>query len=385
MNSYLDYTPEDFAITPSFVIWVMHHAQPEWDRTTVDLEELEQVNFWDTWLRQHPHKEPVIAQAQTLVLAVQTRFRDDLTPDVLKEDINRLIQRADASLHTTHDASEKGLVRPLWQQNWVKWAAVFVLILGIGVYWYSQPVHHNQGIVEKMQQDLIEKSNQTSRPMTVLLSDGSVVTLSPHSQLTYPVSFTGTSRPVRLVGEAFFDIHKNAAQPFLVYTTTVVTKVLGTSFRIQAFTKDATVRVMVRTGKVSIFNRAEFDRLKPSAQQDPTGITLVPNQQVIFSPSSLSARPKVLPIPRQLAVAPAVGPTEVTFDDQQVADVFRTLSRLYEVDITFDESVLATCRITTTFAEETLPERLSSICRAIGASYRITNDSIEITSKGCKR
>lgn len=385
MDSYLDYTPEDFAVTPSFVSWVMHHANPEWEQSRSDVDELKHINFWDTWLQQHPDKEPVIEQAQLLVLAVQTRFRDELTPNVLKEDINRLVRRADTSLQTTNESSEYGSVRPLWQQNWLKWAAVLVLFLGVGGYWFSQSERRDQVVAENVQRNLIEKANQTNRPMTVLLSDGSVATLAPKSRLTYPVSFTSTTRSVRLTGEAFFDVHKNPAQPFLVYTATVVTKVLGTSFRVQAFAKDATVRVMVRTGKVSVFNRTEFDRLTSSETQVPTGIILAPNQQVVLSPSQPNANTKVLSIPRQLAVAPAVGPTEVMFDDQPVADVLRTLSRLYEVDISFNESELTTCRITTTFGEETLPERLSSICQAIGASYRITNDTILITSKGCKR
>jgi hypothetical protein len=107
---------------------------------------------------------------------------------------------------------------------------------------------------------------------------------------------------------------------------------------------------------------------------------LLPNQRAEIMDGVLT-KANVL---NRSAVAPIqVGPSEITFDDQPVTDVLTTLARLYEVRIIFKADQLSNCRITTSFAEETLPERLSSICRAIGATYRIEADQIEVESRGC--
>ena len=55
-----------------------------------------------------------------------------------------------------------------------------------------------------------------SRPQRLELADGSFVWLNVASSVTYPVSFTDKERRVEITGEAYFEIAKDAARPFIV-------------------------------------------------------------------------------------------------------------------------------------------------------------------------
>ena len=99
---------------------------------------------------------------------------------------------------------------------------------------------------------LVEQTNNSTISQVITLSDGSSVILQPNSKLSYPKIFTGNERKVYLSGEGFFEISKNRKKPFFVYANEIVTKVVGTSFRVKAYPDQPDVEVIVRTGKVKV-------------------------------------------------------------------------------------------------------------------------------------
>ena len=50
----------------------------------------------------------------------------------------------------------------------------------------------------------------------VILPDGSSVWLNASSSLRFPTAFIGKERRVEITGEAYFEVAKNASQPFKV-------------------------------------------------------------------------------------------------------------------------------------------------------------------------
>ncbi|SKB95318.1 FecR family protein [Sphingobacterium nematocida] len=72
---------------------------------------------------------------------------------------------------------------------------------------------------------------------SVELSDGTVVQLNAESSLEFPVQFVGDQRQVKLRGEAYFDVVKDAKRPFIVNADDRMgVKVLGTSFNVSTYT-----------------------------------------------------------------------------------------------------------------------------------------------------
>ena len=88
----------------------------------------------------------------------------------------------------------------------------------------------------------------------VSLPDGSHVWLKENTQLSYVENFAGDTRQLKLEGEAFFDVTKNPAKPFIIQAGEGTITVLGTSFSVD--TDNISTEVLVKTGKVA-FKAAE--------------------------------------------------------------------------------------------------------------------------------
>ena len=65
-----------------------------------------------------------------------------------------------------------------------------------------------------------------SKPVQLVLADGSEVWLDVASSITYPTAFAGNERKVQITGEAYFEVVHNAAMPFIVRKGDVEIKVL---------------------------------------------------------------------------------------------------------------------------------------------------------------
>ncbi|GGF19968.1 FecR family protein [Flavobacterium limi] len=91
----------------------------------------------------------------------------------------------------------------------------------------------------------------------VTLSDGTQVNMNAGSSLRYPVQFIkGHKREVVLEGEAFFDVAKDKAHPFIVKTRGVHVKVLGTKFNVSSYKEDADINTVLVEGSVSLSDAA---------------------------------------------------------------------------------------------------------------------------------
>jgi len=101
------------------------------------------------------------------------------------------------------------------------------------------------------------------------LSDGTRVYLNSMTTLKYPVQFGPDKREVELIGEAYFEVVKNAAKPFIVSTSELKVKVLGTSFNVNAYEDlENTVTTLVE-GRVKLLNASnegEEQILEPNEQ-----------------------------------------------------------------------------------------------------------------------
>ncbi|HYG53535.1 MAG TPA: FecR domain-containing protein [Flavobacteriales bacterium] len=84
-----------------------------------------------------------------------------------------------------------------------------------------------------------------------VLPDGSLVYLNKNSKVTYPENFSGTERPVHLVGEAFFEVNKNKEKPFIIYCGETKTEVTGTTLNVRGYENEENVEVTVVTGTVA--------------------------------------------------------------------------------------------------------------------------------------
>ena len=140
----------------------------------------------------------------------------------------------------------------VWKQ-FIRVAAAILVMFGLGMGYnsYKSPTVF---------------SNNLKIPQSYTLPDGSKITLSSGSSISYNDDFNETFRSVKLKGEAFFEVKRNEAKPFRIRTGMVNTEVLGTSFNIKEL--DKAVKVTVVTGLVKVYDNANEVKIKP--QQEAT-------------------------------------------------------------------------------------------------------------------
>lgn len=86
----------------------------------------------------------------------------------------------------------------------------------------------------------------------LVLPDGTSITLNAASQITYNSGFNNTHRNVEFEGEAFFDVVANATKPFVISTSNLQIRVLGTSFNLLALPDQNDVILYLKSGKVQV-------------------------------------------------------------------------------------------------------------------------------------
>jgi transmembrane sensor len=263
-------------------------------------------------------------------------------------------------------------IRPVWR--WAVAASVAgFLAVGSWLVWQrqTQPESPVGAASFSTSDGWLLLANETDKPQSLTLADGSTVRLLPKSQVRYPARFVGALRTVQLSGEAFFAVRPDAAHPFVVQTRSVLVRVLGTSFTVRDFANQPTAEVAVQTGRVSV-----------SPADGKSGIVLIPNERATLTVANGRVVKALVEAPE--VVNPKAVMNRFVFADTPVADVFGELERAYGVTIRHDRATLANCTITARLSEQPLFTKLDMICASIGASYRVDGTTVVVQSAGCE-
>ncbi|WP_417940822.1 FecR family protein [Flavobacterium sp. RS13.1] len=134
-------------------------------------------------------------------------------------------------------------------------AAVVVITLGIGLYFYNDQTSHSTSLPVQIAMDYFQSGVGEKKQMT--LPDGSVVYLNTDTRIGIATAyFNKEKREIWLEeGEAFFEVTKNPEKPFIVHTSNLETTVKGTSFNVKAYKELDECSVSVRSGKVVVSNK----------------------------------------------------------------------------------------------------------------------------------
>ncbi|HEX7846784.1 MAG TPA: FecR family protein, partial [Chitinophagaceae bacterium] len=100
----------------------------------------------------------------------------------------------------------------------------------------------------------------------VILSDGTKVWLNAATSIRFPTAFAGNERVVELTGEAYFEVEKNEAMPFIVKTNKASVQVLGTHFNVMAYPDEEDIKTTLLEGKVKVSGLGKTALLAPGQQ-----------------------------------------------------------------------------------------------------------------------
>lgn len=222
--------------------------------------------------------------------------------------------------------------------------------------------------ITKAEQKVIVTPNGTNTRFK--LPDGSTVWLNAGSKLDYSkINETG-NREVHLTGEAFFDVVKNPARPFIIHTSSIDVKVLGTKFNVKAYPEDRTVETSLVQGSVEVFvkNRpGEKYLLKPNQK-----LVLLNEEQAVAKSDILGNRKEIkMPIIAITHLTYAKNDTLATetswtrnvlaFEGESFAVVAKKMERWYDVKIIFKNQELELEELNGDFSKETLQQALDAL------------------------
>jgi transmembrane sensor len=237
----------------------------------------------------------------------------------------------------------------------LKIAASVLLIIALGVsarqvYTWSQ------------QEEWVTYTSSNAITL-VSLSDKSKVWLNANSELIVPRIFKGDNRKVHLKGEAYFEVVKNPKKPFVVYSQRTVTKVLGTSFNLNARLKDSSVSLFVVTGKVLF------------ALNKNREVILTPGQNGIINLAKSTISKEVFNNNNCVAWKTGV----LQFKNTPLDKLCTTLSEYYRVKI--DPGVLKSKKeyfFTGSFENKPLLEVLNIIEITLGIKFNRSGDELTV-------
>lgn len=359
---------EDFLADESFRLW---------------MKSKNDIAGWEEWTLEHPKRAKLVQEARLWLLAMKVP-EDNLS----QEQVDAALQNTWMKIEQKEqDRKMEQKIIQLWNATWFRKVAAILVFGLLSVYAYNnyfvddKNSYYEQTVANTGEDGLLEQINNSNKPQIITLSDGSSVLLQPKSKLSYPKVFTGNERKVYLSGEAFFEISKNTEKPFFVHANEVVTKVVGTSFRIKAYADQSDVEVLVRTGKVKV----NSEKLNSKSTQKE--IVLLPNQALRFIRKNQTFN-KITDITLDKSISSSVRSIEqlsFEFTDIPVSQIFKTIEQAYSVEIDFPKQELLKCHLTTSLNDQPLPEKLKIICKSIGnnSSYTMNGNQITILSKGC--
>ncbi|MCF0065746.1 FecR domain-containing protein [Dyadobacter chenwenxiniae] len=324
------------------------------------------------WIKENPD--------QTLIEALENEW-DDFESDIRMPDhvSNRILSNILAS-NSEISSSERFISDSSTRYLWSKIAAAAVLILSLGIYWWSgkdrSPVAlqttarvvagdiapgGNKAILtlgdgSSIMLDSAKNGNLASQGNTnitkskkgelvynvsgvpdqavvfntmatpkggqyhIVLPDGSKVWLNAASSLRFPTAFKGKERKVEITGEVYFEVAHNARMPFIVKSGDTEIAVLGTHFNVMAYADEKVMKTTLLEGSVKVSIAGGSATLLPGQQARIKSITN--NIRVVDN------------IDTEKEMAWKNGFFQ--FQDDNLENIMRQISRWYDVDVTYE-------------------------------------------------
>jgi ferric-dicitrate binding protein FerR (iron transport regulator) len=238
-----------------------------------------------------------------------------------------------------------------------------------------------------------EVTTKNGSKTNVVLPDGTKVWLNAGSKLSYENDKYGAElREVTLIGEAFFDVTKNAEKPFVIHTQRMDIKVLGTAFNVRCYPNDKKTETSLIRGKIEVTLK---DRPKEKIYLSPNEKLTLLNGNIVTPelPSSKRAKHSVElieplvtigHITRKLTDSATIIETswienKLEFRGETFEEVASKMERWYGVKINIEDYRLKQEHLTGSFETETVEQALAALQYTTKFNFSTNKNTITIT------
>jgi transmembrane sensor len=249
-------------------LWALIARQLSGENSTGEAEELQNL------ILQHPEKQYLLDILQTYFTAHPSETALETQDIYFEERFRQIVEQGD-EFQILSDGPEiynGGDTKLARFRKLPGYAAAIIGMIAIGwlIYRISQP-NLTHEIKSAKASEVVSNSGARTK---LLLPDGTKVWLNSESKLNYQKDFNTSFREVELEGEAFFDVVKDAAHPFIVHTSGIDVKVLGTVFNVKSYPQDGTIEATLLRGIIEVTRKDNPNSPK---------VILRPNEKLIFN------------------------------------------------------------------------------------------------------
>jgi ferric-dicitrate binding protein FerR (iron transport regulator) len=330
------------------------------------------------WVKQNSENEKEFANYESLWLALDIIANKEKFS--LEQGYKKIIRKQNQKVNSKN-------VRTILLHRW-KIAASILIVVGISslAFWIGKQ-HNNSSAIS-----FYELSTPKGSKSQLVLPDGTKILLNAGSKLRYPNKFRNNLREVYLEGEGYFDVTKDAKRPFIVHTSDINIRVLGTVFNVKSYPNEGTIEATLISGKVLIEsklkNADKIAQLLPNQKVTflkKTGkILLNDNEQeqmdkIIAGKERDNQSGKIIFTEKvNTAIYTAWKDNLLVFDNETFESIALKLERRYGAIIRFDDNEMKNYRFSGTFPEISIDRALNALQFASPFHYKIKGDSIYI-------
>lgn len=305
------------------------------------------------------------------------------TEDAFMLLMNRIKEKSllveDENSKVSSIAPKKRKMRWYWAAAAAAAVIVIVSALGFGRMFL------NQNAKKSTIREVNEISTRLGSKSRVELPDGSIVWLNAGSKLTYDKNFGQDLREVTLSGEGFFDVTKMKEKPFIIHTSTIDIKVLGTVFNVKAYPQDNRTETSLIRGRVEVTIKS---RPNDKIILTPNEKLVVENNEVVerekketkvakeetISPNSMFPlmsidKLKYSVVDSSLAETSWIN-NKLIFRDESFEDLAVQMERWYNVSIEIKDPALRQKKLNGIFETETIDEALGELKEMIPIPFK---------------
>ena len=358
------FTVDDFALDPQFRMWVLEGTSPNFD--------------WENWLKENPHKKAEVLRAKHLLEASIKSFEKISGEEASKEagKIINLIQRREETIPT---------MRANRNNRWKYFAAAASVLLVSTITWFFALNSNADEPTESVVSSVLDKGedsewmiieNARNENKLVVLPDGSSLLLKKNSRITFPSHFPNKERNVYLHGEAFFEVVKNVEHPFVIYSNSFTTHVVGTSFMLTDFPDSKTNGIVVKTGVVRVLPSA-FK--KSAVNKDELIAELYANESWTQDSQKINAWPATVEV--RPALSEKIQSSDFKYRNTSLIEILEELEQTYNVTFQYDKNELADLKLSATLSDEPFFRKLDLIAMALNLDYTVRGNDVLISKK----
>ena len=342
---YKDFNFYDFLKDRFFVEWIKSPNK-------------ESNSFWEEWIKRNPEKEKEISKARAIILRLKYT-EEKVTNSESNEVLERILTKVQSDTPTpARDIKENAHL------NWRSIAAS-ILILGSVLLGFLLFEISNEKIAidNKNPEEWIERHAPIGSKSTLRLPDGTAIYLNAGSTLKIPKKFAADKRTVFLEGEAFFEVAEDKDRPFTIYSGSLSTTALGTSFNVRAYPEEQKLSVALVTGKVKVVN-FEIDTFQ----------ILTSNEQLIYNAEERGFIKKNFDTELVTGWYQGI----LIFQDSDFNEVVHKLERWYGVSFEIKKFPAFQKEYRGKFDNQSLDEVLQVMSFTSGFSYEINDKNVII-------